>query len=326
MEEYNNIYPNFFFKTFYDWSRKRHNIIPDIKSQDKDNRKNLPNDIEIPKTSSLSKIDIDYINSSKDYVNKNFKNNYGNTDNFIYPITHDTAKKWLNEFIKNKIDNFGNYQDSIKKDESYLFHSILSSSINIGLLNPIDIIDLVLKQKSKIPLNSFEGYIRQLFWREFMRYTYLYFDFTKDEYFNNKKKLTKEWYNGTLNIEPIDDCIKKAFETGYLHHIERLMLVGNFMNLSQISSNEGFKWYMEFAIDSYDWVMYLNVYEMVFFNSGGRSTRKPYISSSNYIIKMSNYKNGTWSIKWDKLYKDFLIKNKDKLYKFRYSFPTLKNL
>ena len=108
------------------------------------------------------------------YVEKNFPKNYGNTENFIYPIKHSTVKRWLTHFIKNKFNKFGDYQDFIRQGESYMFHSVLSSSINIGLINPEQIIKIIMKHKSKIPLNSFEGYIRQLFWREYQRYCYLY--------------------------------------------------------------------------------------------------------------------------------------------------------
>ena len=97
-----------------------------------------------------------------------------------------------------------------------------------------------------------------------------------------------------MGIKPIDDLIHKAFDTAYLHHIERLMFVGNFMNLSEINPQQGFKWFMEFSIDSYEWVMYQNVYDMVFFATEGMTMRKPYISSSNYVLKMSSYKKGEW--------------------------------
>jgi deoxyribodipyrimidine photolyase-related protein len=208
-----------------------------------------------------------------------------------------------------------------------MFHSILSSSINIGLLNPIDIIEELAKYKSKVKINSFEGYIRQLFWREYQRYCYIYaaVDFKKN-YFGNKKKLSKAWYTGELGIPPVDDFIKSGFETAYMHHIGRLMFVGNFMNLSGISPKEGFRWFMEFSIDSYEWVMYQNVYDMVFFVTGGLTMRKPYVTSSNYVLKMSDYKKGEWSEKWTELYRKFMKKNKQKLWKFRYHFPQLKNM
>ena len=181
------------------------------------------------------------------------------------------------------------------------------------------------KYKKKVKINSFEGYIRQLFWREYQRYCYIYVNFNKN-YFGNKKKLSKKWYNGTLGIPPIDDLIRSGFKTGYIHHIGRLMYIGNFMNLNKISPKSGFKWFMEFAIDSYEWVMYQNVFDMVFFVTGGQTMRKPYITSSNYILKMSNYKKGEWSKKWNNLYEKFMIDHKEKLWRYRYHFPKLKKL
>jgi deoxyribodipyrimidine photolyase-related protein len=204
-----------------------------------------------------------------------------------------------------------------------MFHSLLSTSLNIGLITPNDIIDIIKKLKiSDIGLNNYEGFIRQLFWREYQRYTYIYyFSDIKNQklnYFNNKQNLTPKWYNGTTGIDPVDNAIKTGFETGYLHHIIRLMVIGNYMNLSGISPLQGFKWFMEFSCDSYEWVMYQNVLGMAFFADGGKTMRRPYISSSNYIKKMSNYVCGDWCEKWDKLYKDFLKNNCEKLLKYAY--------
>ena len=322
-EKYRKKTKKFFFNSFYMWCKKELDILPKVKSQDKLNRDSIPDKVKIPKILSNKK-DNKYINIGKKFVKKNFNKNYGNIDNFIFPLTHSTAKKWLKHFVKVKLKNFGKYQDAIKKNESFMFHSLLSSSINIGLLNPLDIIEEVLKYKKKVPMNSLEGFIRQLFWREYQKYCYTYYNFNKKNYFGNKKKLTKAWYNGTLGVEPIDDCIKKGFDTAYLHHIERLMVMGNYMNLHGLHPDEGFKWFMEFSIDSYEWVMHQNVYDMVFFVSGGATMRRPYVSSSNYVIKMSNYKKTEWSIIWDKKYKVFLKKKKKKLWKFRYYFKGLK--
>ena len=315
----------YIFNNFYMWSKKEINLIPKIKSQDKFNREKFKDNIKIPNIPKLTNTDEKYIREAIKYVKKHFSSNYGNCDNFIYPITHTTAKKWLKKFIETKFKYFGPYQDFIKKENSFMFHSILSSSINIGLINPNEIIKELKKVKSKIPLNSYEGYIRQLFWREYQRYCYIYYDFDKTNYFNNKKKLTKKWYNGSIGIDPIDDCIKKGFDTAYLHHIERLMLMGNFMNINEITAKEGLKWFMEFSIDSYEWVMYQNVLDMVFCVSGGKTMRKPYISSSSYVLKMSNYKKGEWSEKWNNIYRTFLKKHKVKLLKdFKYHFHFIK--
>ena len=312
---------SYMFHWFYLWGKKIVDIIPNVKSKDKENRKKLPKDIDIPDMPKNS--NKKYIQSAIKYVNKHFKNNYGDTENFLFPISHATAKKWLKDFIKKRFENFGKYQDAIDKENDFLFHSYLSTSINIGLLNPLEIIDEIRKVKG-IPMNSYEGYIRQLFWREYQRYCYMYFDFSNKNYFGNKKKITKEWYDGTTGIDPIDDCIKKGFHQGYLNHIQRLMIVGNFMNLSGMNPMDGFKWFIEFSCDSYDWVMYQNVLDMAFCVTGARQNggtmAKPYISSSNYIIKMSNYKKGDWSEKWDTLYHNFIKNNKKKLIPFKYYF------
>uniref|UniRef100_A0A6C0LJM0 Cryptochrome/DNA photolyase FAD-binding domain-containing protein n=1 Tax=viral metagenome TaxID=1070528 RepID=A0A6C0LJM0_9ZZZZ len=325
MCEYRDKTDKFFFNGFYNWNKEQLDILPKIKSQDKMNRKRLPPDVVVPGIAS-NKSDEKFIKEAIRYVEKHFPDNYGNTDNFIYPVRHTTAKRWLTHFIKYKFEDFGDYQDFVKKDNGFMFHSLLSSSINIGLINPSEIIDKIMDCKKDIPMNSFEGYVRQLFWREYQRYCYVYYNFSNRNYFGNNKKLNKDWYEGTLGIEPVDNAIKEGFETGYLHHIQRLMVVGNFMNLSGIHPWEGLKWFMEFSCDAYEWVMYQNVLDMVFFVSGGATMRRPYISSSNYIIKMSDYKKGEWSDEWDCMYEDFLKKNKDKLWKFRYHFRGLKDV
>jgi len=325
-EKYMRKTDKYIFNNFYMWSKKELKILENVKSQDKDNRNRMPKDTIIPKLESLSRLDLDLIKLNINRINKEFNSNYGNTNNFVYPITHKTAKKFLTSFIKNKFDKFGDYQDFIKKDESFLFHSILSSSINIGLLNPIDIINEIQKYKNKIPLNSYEGFIRQLFWREYQLYCYKTIDYKKElktPYLESKERINKSWYTGNRGIEIIDDTIKKAFDTGYLHHIERLMVMGNYMSLIGLKPEDGYKWFMEFSIDSYDWVMNQNVYDMVFFVTT-KTMRKPYVSSSNYLIKMSDYKKGDWSEEWDKLYEEFQKRNLDKLWKYRYSFPGLK--
>jgi len=313
----------FFFNSFYMNGKKIINIIPNVKSQDKLNRQKMPKNLEVPK---LPKVKNDkYLKEATQYVETHFKDNYGNIDNFIYPTNHKEAKVFLKHFIEKRFDKFGPYQDFMVQNKDYMFHSCLSSSINIGLINPLEIIEEIRKIQSKVPINSYEGYIRQLFWREYQRYTYLYCDFSKN-YFGNKKKLGKEWYDGTTGCDPVDYAIKSGFETGYLHHIYRLMVIGNYMNLNGINPKEGFKWFMEFSCDSYEWVMYQNVLDMVFFVTGGKTMIKPYSSSSNYVLNMSDFKKGEWSKKWDILYRKFMENNVDKLWKFRYSFPALKKI
>ena len=310
----------FFHKNFYDWQLKKLNIPYIDKSYDDLNRNKIPKDLNLPKP-VISKNDNNtkYVIEAKEYVNKHFKNNYGDTDEFYFPITHKTANKWLTHFLKNRLYNFGNFQDAIIKDESFLFHSLLAPLINIGLITPKQVIDTTVKyyekNKKEIKINNFEGFIRQVIgWREYMRMLYqlAYDDLISSNVFGNDKKLTKKWYTGELGIEPIDDTIKKAFKTGYLHHIERLMVMLNFMVLARINPRDIYNWFMEFSCDSYDWVMIGNVYGMGYFNT--TTMRKPYISTSNYIRNMSNYENdGHWNEIWDAMFYKFLIDNKPKL-------------
>ena len=323
LDEYNKTKgksKTFFHKHFYDWQLKKLKIPYISKSYDEMNRKKIPDNFKIPK-SIVSKNDnkTKYIKEAKKYVDNNFKNNYGDVEDFNFPITHKTAKKWLKNFLKKRLSNFGNYQDAILKDESYLFHSLLASSINIGLITPQEVLDKTIKyyeaNKKEVKINNFEGFVRQLIgWREYERMLYqLYYDeLVSSNYFNSKKKLNKKWYDGTLGIEPIDNTIQRAFKTGYLHHIERLMVMLNFMVLARIHPDEIYNWFMEFSCDSYDWVMIGNVYGMGYFNTN--TMRKPYISTSNYIRNMSDYKNdGHWNEVWDALFYKFLTDNKSKL-------------
>ena len=310
----------FFHKHFYDWQLKKLDIPYISKSYDEENRKNIPKDLEIPK-SIRDKNDNEtvYVIEAKKYVNENFGKNYGNVEDYFFPVTHKTAKKWLTNFLKKRLIHFGDYQDAILKDNSFLFHSLLSSLINIGLLTPEYVLKKTIKyyenNKKKIKINNFEGFVRQLIgWREYERMLYqLYYEeLVNSNYFGSKKKLNKKWYTGELNVLPIDDTIKKGFKNGYLHHIERLMVMLNFMVLAEIHPHEVYKWFMEFACDSYDWVMVGNVYGMGYFNTN--TMRKPYISTSNYIRNMSDYKNdGNWNEIWDALFYKFLSDNKSKL-------------
>lgn len=308
---------------FYPRIQEKANFLIGQKSQDKHNRQPFPTNkqSELPALPTL-KMDLE---ESIKYVNANFKTHPGTTDDFVYPTTRKHALLWLNDFLKNRLSEFGPFQDAMVRGESYMYHSVLSSSLNIGLITPSDVVIRLKKYARRAPLQSVEGFFRQLAWREFQRYCYKSSKIHSAlsppaSFFGGKGALTREWYTGTTGLPPVDECIKKAFLTGYLHHIERLMLMGNIMTLKALSPVAIHKWFMEFSIDSYEWVMFQNVYDMVCFNGDGMTTRKPYFTKSNYILKMSNYDHGAWSVLWDKLYSAFLKTHKKKLYKYRYHF------
>ena len=242
-------------------------------------------------------------------------------NSFIYPSTHEESKKWLIDFFKTRFSEFGAYEDAIVSKESILHHSVLTPMLNVGLLTSQFVIDEALQYASnhEIPINSLEGFIRQILgWREFIRAVYELkgsAERTKN-YWGFTRKIPESFWKGTTGIEPIDETIKKILKTGYCHHIERLMVLGNFMLLCEFDPDEVYHWFMELFIDAYDWVMVPNVYGMSQFADGGLMATKPYISGSNYLMKMSDYKKGEWQQVWDGLFwrfmhthRNFFLKN-----------------
>ena len=309
----------FLMANFYKKQRKKFNILVENDapvggkwSFDDENRKKFDPSIKIPQPIK-HKYDDKLLKKNKLLVNKYFNHNYGNVDDFNFPIDSGQAHKSLDDFIFNKINLFGDYEDSISKEKKYIFHSLISQYVNIGLITPNKIIEKVLKSNDKKPikLNSLEGFIRQMIgWREFIRGIYQHrgtqqrnSNFWK---FNNE--LPSCFYDGTTGILPVDNVIKNGINDSYSHHIERLMIMGNIMMLLEIDPNQVYKWFMEIYIDSYDWVMVPNIYGMSQFSDNGLMASKPYISSSKYILKMSDYKKGDWCEIWDALYWRFIKK------------------
>ena len=162
-------------------------------------------------------------------------------------------------------------------------------------------------------MNSLEGYIRQVIgWREFMRGIYQSYSEEMEikNFFKQNRKMKNSWYDGTTGLPPLDYAIKNALNNGWSHHIERLMIQVNIMNLCEIKPRNAYKWFMELYIDSSDWVMTPNVYSMGLFADGGIMATKPYICGSNYILKMMNFKKGPWCDVMDGLYWRFIDKNR----------------
>jgi deoxyribodipyrimidine photolyase-related protein len=211
---------------------------------------------------------------------------------------------------------FGVYEDAIVADNSILHHSVLTPMLNVGLITPKEIIEacLVYAEENDVPLNSTEGFVRQIIgWREFIRgmYEARGSEERTTNFWKFKKKIPASFYDGTTGIPPIDQTIKKVLKTGYCNHIERLMVLGNFMMLCEFDPDEVYRWFMELFIDSYDWVMVTNVYGMSQFADGGLMATKPYISGSNYLMKMSDYKKGEWQTVWDGLFWRFMDTHRD---------------
>lgn len=316
-----------FMADFYKFQRRRLNLLMDGEepvggkwSFDEDNRKKVPKKIlnEIPPLLQLKRDAIDQ--EAAEYVEKKFSSHPGSLDRLYYSTSHKDAKKWLKHFLSHRMERFGDYEDAIVEGESWLWHSVLTPALNIGLLTPDEVVRETIKfsQKNDVPLNSLEGFVRQVIgWREFIRATYqdLGVKMRTSNHWGHHRKLPFSFYDGTTGIPPIDDTITRLLDTGYCHHIERLMVLGGFMFLCEIDPNDIYLWFMELFIDSYDWVMVPNVYSMSQQACGGLITTKPYFSGSSYVRKMSHYKKGPWCDIWDGLYWRWIWNHVDELAK-----------
>jgi deoxyribodipyrimidine photolyase-related protein len=272
-------------------------------SFDEDNRKKLPKEIKIPPTLAFEN---EFVKEALIYCKK-FKS-VGSCENFYYPTTFDEASLQLDYFLKEKFENFGTYQDAITKDikQNFLFHSNISSSLNIGLLDLHELIEKIVNFDA--PYNAKEFMLR------------VYEDdgvkLRNSNFFEFKNYMPKKILEAKSGIKILDDTIKKLNLTAYNHHIERLMILGNIFLLLEIKPNDVYEFFMKNYIDAYDWVMVGNVYGMSGFSDGGSITTKPYIASSNYLLKMSDYdKKEEWCKIIDALYWSFL-------YKYSYKFST----
>ena len=308
---------------FYENQRRSHNLLLNDDgtplggkwSFDDLNRKKLPKSIKVPEMKEFNK--NSYVKKAEEFLKESKLLHLGSKEYFFYPTNFEEADDWLNDFLENRFCLFGDYEDAISQENNFLWHSILSPLLNSGLLTPQEVIDSALAygEKKSIPLNSIEGFVRQVIgWREFICLVYEKYGvkMRSTNFWNFKKrKLPNSFYEGSTGIEPVDQVIKNILKYGYCHHIERLMILGNFMLLCRFHPDEVYKWFMEMFIDSYDWVMVPNVYGMSQFSDGGIFSTKPYISSSNYIRKMSDYKNDEWCSIWDGLFWKFIFDHKE---------------
>jgi deoxyribodipyrimidine photolyase-related protein len=287
---------------FYRVMRKRHAILVDSEGNpeggqwnfDQDNRKPYPKKgpgmIDSPVLFEPDLLTQEVL----DFVNATYSNHPGSLDHFRWPVTRIQALEALDYFIEYRLRNFGVFQDAMWTDTPFGWHSILSSSLNLKLLNPREVINAVLKawKKYALELSTVEGFIRQILgWREFVRGMY-YLDMPKmaqDNYYNHQRPLPKWYWTGKTNMACMQDAIGQTLQYGYAHHIQRLMVTGNFALLAEILPSEVCDWYLAIYVDAIEWVELPNTAGMALFANGGRFTSKPYIASGAYIKRMSNY-------------------------------------
>jgi deoxyribodipyrimidine photolyase-related protein len=304
-----------FMAKFYEAQRKRMNLLlePDGTpvggkwSFDTENRSKLPKNHVPPPEPRVSQ--NAHVREAADYVSKNFAGNPGSANRFRWPVTRRDAELWLDLFIDERLASFGIYEDAISIEHATLYHSAITPALNIGLLDPADVVRRVMTRANDVPLNSLEGFIRQVIgWREFMHGIYRHrgVEIRNGNFWNFERPIPAAFYDGTTGIPPVDRIIRQLLDDGWCHHIERLMILGNFMLLCRIRPGDAHRWFMEMFVDSYDWVMVPNVYGMSQYADGGTFTTKPYLSGSNYILKMSDERRGPWCEIWDGLFWTFI--------------------
>jgi deoxyribodipyrimidine photolyase-related protein len=306
--------------SFYVYQRRRWDILLEEGkptggrwTYDPLNRRKLPQGLAIPRLPDANH--EPYVSAARDYISQKFPGHPGETSKFLYPVTHDAAQSWLKDFLTHRLGHFGDYQDAISAREPYLFHSLLSPLLNIGLLTPQQVLEatLAFAQEHPVPLNSLEGFVRQVLgWREYVRAVYLLAGEQQraGNFWEQHKDLPGAFYAANTGIPPVDTVIRRLLTTAYAHHIERLMVLGNFMLLAEIDPGAVYRWFMEMFIDAYDWVMVPNVFGMSQFADGGLIMTKPYVSSSHYLLKMSDYPAGPWCDVWDGLFWRFIAKHR----------------
>lgn len=308
--------------SFYKAQRKRLNILMEDSetpmggkwSFDEENRKKLPKSQSVPEPPA--DVPNRFVEEAQSYVARNFPKALGRSDGFAYPVDRVGARKWLQGFLTERFHLFGDYEDAIHSEHRIMFHGVLTPVLNIGLITPDEVIAEALEfaREHKVPMNTVEGFVRQIIgWREFMRAMYCQHGVVErnGNFWGFDREMPQAFYDGTTGIDPVDETIRRVLEDGYCHHIERLMVLGNFMLLCRIHPKEVYKWFMELFVDAYDWVMVPNVYGMSQFADGGIFTTKPYLSGSNYIRKMSDYKKGPWCEVWDGLFWSFVADYQD---------------
>jgi deoxyribodipyrimidine photolyase-related protein len=243
-------------------------------------------------------------------VRREFTEAPGDPGQFWYPVTPQDARLALTDFLNHRLPLFGDFEDAIHRERAFLFHSVLTPAMNIGLLSPREVVDAALAHRQRVPINALEGFIRQVIgWREYIRGVYSRLG--RRQRTGNFWKHTQAFAQARTGIVPVDTVVKRVQDHAWCHHIERLMVAGSFLLLCEVDPNEVYRWFMGQFIDAYDWVMVPNVYGMSQYADGGLITTKPYLCGSAYVLRMSNFPRGDWCPVWDALYWRFIHRHMD---------------
>ena len=318
---------------FYREMRRKHNILMEGDKPvggawnfDQENRKPPKDGLDIPQTYTAQTDDI--TQDCIALVADKFADHFGDLYPFYFAVTRDQALYALNKFIDERLVNFGDYQDAMVQGEPWMYHSHLSFYINCGLLSPMECVERAEQayRTDGAPLNAVEGFIRQIIgWREYVRGIYWFKmpAYETENFLGADRALPPLFWGADTKMNCLRQCVSETKENAYAHHIQRLMVLGNFSLIAGLSPEEVNDWYMIVYADAYQWVELPNVTGMILFADGGVLGSKPYAASGSYINKMSDYckgcsysptvKNGPKACPFNYLYWDFLIRNEDKL-------------
>ncbi len=293
---------------------------------DKENRKPLPDNIKIPE---LRRVSPDAATRAvMKLVKWRFADHFGELKRFGWAVTRKDAQSAMKHFIRHGLPHFGDYQDAMKTGEDFLFHSALSPYLNLGLLEPREVCKAALAalKKKKAPLNCVEGFIRQILgWREYVRGLYWLRmpAYARTNFLKARRPLPEFYWSGDTEMNCLRQAIQGTCRNAYAHHIQRLMVTGNFALLAGLSPAEVEEWYLIVYADAFDWVELPNTHGMALHADGGQLGSKPYAASGAYINRMSNYcadcvfnpkvKLGPKACPFNYLYWHFLTTNKKRL-------------
>ena len=317
----------YLMESFYRHMRRKHAVLmhgdaPEggMWNFDKDNRNKLPKALPLPDIKLYSH----NLNSIAKEISSAGIQTIGTVDagKFTWPTTRDEALQVLRFFCEELLPLFGTYQDAMSTEHWALFHSRLSFALNIKLVSPKEVVDTVIwywrNNPQRVALNQVEGFVRQIIgWREYMRGVYWAKmpQYEQVNFFNHTRKLPQWYWTGDTKMNCLKHCIKQSLDEAYAHHIQRLMVTGNFALLAGCHPNEVDAWYLGIYIDALQWVEITNTRGMSQYADGGIVGSKPYVSSAAYIKKMSNYcstchyqadkKTGEGSCPFNSLYWNF---------------------
>jgi len=293
---------------------------------DADNRKPARADLFMPAPESFAPDKV--TKEVLELVSDRFSSNFGDLTPFWFAVTSQQAETAFEHFLKEALPRFGDYQDAMLRGEKFLYHAVISMYLNAGLLSPLDVCRKAeaAYQSGDAPLNAVEGFIRQIIgWREYVRGIYWLKmpDYVDQNFLDAHRPLPSFYWTGETDMRCVAEAVAQTREDAYAHHIQRLMVTGNFALLAGIAPTEVHEWYLSVYADAYEWVELPNTLGMSQFADGGLLASKPYASGGNYIHKMSDYcqschydvktKTGTGACPFNSLYWHFLDRNRDKL-------------